>query len=378
MNFWRKGFVHFLSIVLLVSLVGGAYAASFDLTLAHEDKVEKWLVDSKLYDAFINTALKEAKQAQEPSRTVTVAFDNPAVKQSAQQAYPPEQMKKDVHTFLSGNYAWLEGKAAKPNFVVDFTAVQERFANSIGQQVEDRLKGLPVCTPQQLADLQANPNSIDPMTIACRPANLDPTTEAALTSQQIKGNSGFLNNTIITPTSVHKNGIDTQAGTQPYYQDLSYVPTAYQWGKKLPWLALVLSILSVIGILLLTDRKRRALKQLAVTSLIAGIILLLGKFLADILFNWVEKKSFNQSENGELQQALVRFLHMAEQALVRVDLWFGVAFVLIAAAIFITLRANRGQGTDAVADVGKTPATGYDKSTTQQIQSAAKKPRLVQ
>jgi hypothetical protein len=72
--------------------------------------------------------------------------------------------------------------------------------------------------------------------------------------------------------------------------------------------------------------------------------MVLNKFVSDQVFKQIENNAFNSSTVGQLQKALTIFLNHAESQLVKVDLWFGVAYLLIALGLILALIITRQRG----------------------------------
>jgi hypothetical protein len=334
----RRLFLNLFSLLLLVSLLGLAYSTSAKVAFSHPDKVESWLSQSKFYDHFVDNAIDQAaKSASGAGQASGVSFADPIVKQTARSAFPPQLFQKDVSSVIDSNYAWLEGKTAKPSFTLDFTQPRQNFAKQVGDYVQKRLAGLRVCTATELAQLQSTQN-INPLTIVCRPPNIDPAAQGALVTQQLASNTTFLDTKTITADSKE---LSPDNKSQPYYQQFSKIPELYQLGLKLPIITGVAALVFAAGILALALRKRSGIRRIGIVFFLSGLILVAGKFIADKLFERVQDKAFNGASNGQLQQSLTDVLHRAENELVRIDLWFGLAFLAVGVIILLALLGTR-------------------------------------
>lgn len=377
----RKLVVLLLSLVLLVSLLGVAFSTSSNMAFTHPTKLEGWLDQSKFYDHFIAMVADETeKSAGGNNQSGPATPGDTAIRQAAKIAFPPQLLQQDVNTFLNSNYAWLQGKTGRPDFMIDLTAAKQSFATQVGQLVGIRLTGLPVCSNTQLAQLDAGQN-IDYLTIACRPPSLAPQTAAVQAAQQINSGGSLLANPVITASSINPKGNNNPG--QPYYQRFSAVPKVYRLSLKLPWVLGGLALLSTLGIVFIAPRKRKGLRRVGVVLLEAGIILVAVKFVADTVFNRVEKHIFNSSGAGQLEQSLTDFLHRIEAQLVKVNLWFGIAFLTLALLLFVILWFTR-QKSSASAEAGAagepgTPQAGDTPAFPELKQPPRpKRPRLIQ
>lgn len=348
MGLLRRGVLFILSVLLLISLIGTAFAVSTYLTLAQPSKVEAQLAKSGFYTQYANNAIQQAEaSAGNNIGGTNIDFNNPLIQQAAHAALSTRFLEQQGNQFINSNYAWLEGKQPQPSFTIDLSSARQDFANRVGQAVTGRLAQLPKCTTAQLLQLQAAGSSIDPFSVSCRPASLDPQTEGTDVTQEILQNSTFLNNPVISPQSITPNQ------SQPYYQKFSQAPLVYKLSLKAPYAWAGLTLVLILLIWLIARPKRRGLRRLAVVLLLAGILLVLNKVAADALFSQLQKQAFNPANNGQLQQSALAFFHSLEAQLVKIDLYFGVGYVVLSILLLVLVRRLRPQS------VRTTPAPAY-------------------
>jgi hypothetical protein len=340
MNWARKGLFHLLSLILFVSLVGTAVSTASNVAFSHPTKIETWLNQSNFYGHFVSNAIDQAKKsAGSTENQGSVTLSDTAVQQAAQSAFSNQLLQQSVKTFLDSNYAWLEGKTAQPSFAIDLTQAKQSFANQVGQYVQAHIAGLPVCTPQQLVEL-GNVSNVDPLNITCRPAQLSAQAEAALVTQRVQNSGNFLSNPVITANNINPNG---GSSSQPYYQKYTQLPKLYQLAVKLPWIYAAVALLSTLAIFFLAARRRLGLRRIGIVLIEAGVVLVLLKFLADAALTQLEKRAFSNANIGQLQQSLTSFLHQAEGQWVKIELWFGIGYLLLAAIILIVIISTRNR-----------------------------------
>ncbi len=337
----RKFGVVVFSLVLLVSLLTLAFSISSNIAFTHPNRLEKWLNDSNLYGAFVENAIDQAEQTAGTDQSGGISLSDTAVKQAAESSFSSATLQKDISAFLNSNYAWLNGKTSKPNFSVDLSGAKQNFAQRVGDYVKTYLATRPACTPAQAA--QINPQTADPLTLSCLPPGVDPATVSTQVTEQIASSTEFLSNPVVTAANVNPNG---SIGTpeQPYYQKFSSLPSAYRKATKIPWVAGALVIVSLLAVIFIAPRKRKGLKAVTVTLALAGLVMVFTKFVSDQAFHSLEKHAFNASTVGELQKALTVFLRHAEDQLVKVDLWFGIGYLLLALVLLAILITTRQRG----------------------------------
>jgi lysophospholipase L1-like esterase len=337
----RKFGVAVFSLVLFVSLLALAFSASSNIAFTHPGKLEKWLNDSNLYGAFVENAIDQAEQTAGTDQSGGISLSDSAVKRAAESSFSSAALQKDVNTFLDSNYAWLNGKTSKPSFSVDLSGAKQNFAQKVGDYVKTYLSTRPACTPAQAA--QINPQTADPLTLNCLPPGVDPATVSAQVTEQIANSTEFLSDPVVTADNVNPNG---SIGTpqQPYYQKFSSLPSAYQKATKIPWVAGALVIISLLAVIFIASRKRKGVKVITVVLALAGLVMVSTKFVSDQAFHSLEKHAFNASTVGELQKALTVFLRHAEDQLVKVNLWFGIGYLLLALVLLVVLVITRQRG----------------------------------
>lgn len=331
----RKGIVLLLSLFLLVTLLGTASSTSTNVTLGKPDKIETYLAQSKLYDHFVAYVADQASKSEGGDQTGSVSLNDAVVQAAARSSFPPQLIQQGVNTFIDANYAWLEGKTTVPQFRIDLSTAKETFAQKVGRHVKTYTASLPVCATAEAAQQQIN---VDPLSATCRPQGVDPAAVGAQVTKRLSTTGDFLSDPIITANAINPKG-NKQA--KPYYQKLSQLPKAYRLGTKLPYVLGALSVLLALGIVFLALSRRRGLRRVGVVLALAGVILIVSKFVSDYALKKAEGQVFNTTNVGQLQKSLTDFAHRVQASLVKIDLWFGAAFLLLALIIFCVLLATR-------------------------------------
>jgi hypothetical protein len=333
----RKGIVLLLSLFLLVTLLGTALSTSANVTLGKPDKIETYLAKSKLYDHFVAYVADQASKSEGGDQTGSVSLNDAVVQAAARSSFPPQLIQQGVNGFIDANYAWLEGKTTIPQFRIDLSAAKETFAQKVGRHVKTYTASLPVCATAAAAQQQIN---VDPLSAACRPQGVDPATVGAQVTKRLSTTGDFLSDPVITANAINPKG---NKQDQPYYQKLSQLPKAYRLGTKLPYILSALSVLLALGIVFIALSRRRGLRRAGMVLVLAGVILIVSKFVSDYALKKAETQVFNTASVGQLQKSLTDFAHQVQASLVKINLWFGIAFLLLALIIFGVLLATRNK-----------------------------------
>ena len=345
MNGGRKVLIALLSVVLLGSLLGAALSTSAKYATSDPKKIEQWLAESKIYDHFVSNAVEQGQKSvgSTPDSTVTSLSDT-AVQDAAKSAFSQQLVQESINKFIESNYDWLEGKTTSPSFVIDLTAAKQSFAEQVGAYVTQHLATLPVCPNLPTAQAAA----ADPLNATCRPPSVSPQAAGAQVTQQIASSDELLSNPVLTAQNINP---EPNTQSKPYYTRLGDLPKAYQFGQKLPYIFGALALLSAVVLGLLYIPRRKGVRWVGIVFGVAGLLLILVKFTSDMAFNRLEDRVFNPSTNGELQHSLTSFAHQIENASVKIDLIFGIAFLVIAGILLLIARMARTK-TPTVPEVG--------------------------
>jgi hypothetical protein len=339
---WVRGiFVYLLSVGLVFCLVVIALATSLNASLTHQDKIESWINQSNLYSSIDSLIASQAQKSIENNIAGGASISKSTVQQATQSAFSPTFLQKAVHSFLYSNYLWLGGKTTTPDFKIDVSGAKHQFATQIADEaVLAHFNNLPTCTTAQSLQLQ----SANPLLLSCQPAGISPQSVATQVAEQLANSNDFLSNPVITANNINFNG---SKGNTAYYTRFSRAPTIYQATQKLPWILSIVSVLLLVAIIYCSRSKRLGIRRVGFVFLEAGILLIADKLLTDSGFNKLKDKVFNGFNSSQIQQSLTSVAHNLEAELAKIDLWFGVAYVMIAVILFAILIATRRRKTKA-------------------------------
>jgi hypothetical protein len=342
MTWARKSLGGILWVILLLSLLGLALSTSANITFSHPKKIESWLNQSNLYGHFVSNTISQAEKAAGSADTLTsVTLGGTAVQDAANSTFTTSLFQKDVNTFLDSNYSWLNGKTSKPNFTINLLSIKQSFANQVATYVEAHINSLPVCTTQQLLQISST-NNIDPLNATCRPSTLSAQAEANSVSAEIVNSKDFLSNPILTADNIKNSGNNHQ----PYYKKFSSAPKLYKATVEYPWIYLVIDILSALSVIFIAVNKRRGLRKVCVALILSGVILIAIGFIDNLIVKNLDNKLFNRVGDSQVQLALKNFLKLAVHHSAQIVIWFGVAYLIIAAIkITFLLITSRKENT---------------------------------
>jgi hypothetical protein len=319
--------------LLKITLFSLALAGAGWMTFGTPDNLKKAADESKLYDSAVTNVLDAAKQDAQSQTDTQLPLDDPKLEQVAKDAFPPELLSKNSGSIIDGFYAWLQGKSESPQFSVDLTQAKQQLATGVADYAKQRYEGLPPCTIQQLQAI--DPNNVDAFEVNCRVPGLASDTVYQRVLGEIQNSDGFLQDTTFTADDLPK---DEQG--RSVTDNLAAAPDLYNLFKSLPWILGILSVLFGVGVLFLSETKRRGLRSLGITLLGTGIFLLIGSWLIGWAF-----KQINNTQGDAFQNSLIDALSSLVNTYNGNLLKFVLAYILVGAGILLALWYQNRQTT---------------------------------
>jgi hypothetical protein len=371
---WVRIFIAYVfCVILFLGLINLAFSVSGKATFTHPDKVEQWLNQSGLYTNIQNMVTDQARSAISKDVEGGSSVDSAIVSQAAQAAFPQSVFQQASNEFITSNYAWLSGQSNKPNFSIDLTQSKETFASKIVQlAIIDRINKLPTCTPTQTLNT-------NPLLLTCKPPNINTAAEAAQIKVQILNSNTYLSNPVITASTINTKGGN---GGQLYYVKFSKAPRIYQAVNKLPWIIGLVSFISLLVVIFVSRTKRVGLRRIAIISLVSGLLLVSTKFVSDAFYNRYKDQLFNNLNVGTLQGSIEKFVHSIESELVKINLWFGIGYLIFAVVILLILLFTRtkkpeevkSKSEDQIKEVPPMPTSKPSRSNPVEYETPPAKP----
>ncbi len=327
----RKLAAIIFSVVLVLGLLGVALGFSIR-PLTQPKTVQSWLSQSNLYSHITDVVAQKAQRAIYSNVPGGIGISSTIIQKAASEAFPASSVDHDVQKFIASNYAWLGGAVQKPTFMIDLSKQKQQFVTSIAEQaIATHFKGLPPCSLAQMLQLQS-PN---PLLLSCLPAGISVQTATTYASQQLGNVGGYLDSPIITADSVSTKGINK--GGEPYYKELSFLPSAYQWGRRLIWISIVCIALSVTILLLATRKRRYGIGLIAAATAMSGALLFVAGALTGNILLSTQKRLLQHISDKPFQQSVVAFFHLFRTELNHTYEHFAEIYLSLAIVLFIYL-----------------------------------------
>lgn len=376
----RRYFYHLASVLLFFALLVTAWSSALTITFSQPTKLESWLAKSGLYDHFVATAINQAEASTRSGSAGTVNLNDPQLQRAVKTAFTPQLIQSAVNNLLNANYAWLEGRSTTPSFSIDLSQAKASAVSNLGDYARTRAANLSTCSLSQLLQIQSAGTSFDALHATCLPPGVSPDQAAKTVEQQVSSNSSFLPNPVITSENINQlnlSGRPGSTGKQPYYQAISWLPSAYHLTVRLPWWCTGAALLLSLLVIVLASRRRKGLRRMAVVFILAGLVVLALIAASSYLAGRAEHNITSQSSLGLLQHSLIDVVHRAQIALSQVDATFAAGFVAFGTIILALLLIIRPRRPRPPADDGQQlrPAPDDSQNTPR---ATTKPPTLIQ
>lgn len=319
-----KGFLYNLAGTLLrLTLVFGITATVFVVVFGQPTTIKRSLVTNNAYSRYVPSLIEENKKL--PQNADNIALKDPAITQILTDSFPASDLQAKTELFTDSIYAWLQGETKTLTFTIDFSTNKRMFADRLANYAFVRFASLPFCK-QNLAE-------IDPLTATCRPKNIDLEGSKASYADQIFASDAILKKTVFTQDDLPKN----KAG-QTVPQQLSYAPTAYVWMRRAPYIMISTALFLAFDLLVLSNRKRKAVRSVAGILMGSGVSILVFPLLYDFVVPYFSKSLSFSFETAGTQQI---FNEITTEISHLVDIYFIYIGVSLAIAGFLIWAAER-------------------------------------
>lgn len=277
--------------LLLISTIITFIAATTSVILFTPGHFKQWLQNSNAYETLPNTILNQSKTEQ-VDNTTTVSLSDPIVMAAAQSSISSDFVQKSTEQIIESVFVWLRGDTPNPTFSIDLLPVKQAFADKIVVATKDRYNQLPQCKPGDY------PVSSSPLTIECRPiygVDINKATEDLRT--EILQNKEFLPESAITSANLAgSEGASTLFNSKTG-------PQTYQYMQFSPYVLAGLILVYTIGLVLLSETKRKGFKRVGVLLIVSGVLAMISAWITSLGYGQYQDKLFVSA--GEVTKDIV-------------------------------------------------------------------------
>lgn len=254
-----------LTTVFSLLLILSVLVSAISLNITNQETVKSWLIRPEVYEAGVdlltNLGGQDFGEEEEPAEGTPPAFDEETVRQLQTEIFHYQFYERAVGEIIDGIWGWLNGETDQPEFSVQITEDREQLLKLLVILFTEKIEALPACPPgYQLPEGETIFGS------ECRPADYDPDDVSQLLAAAEEDEQL---NQLFASATISSDQLDMSELENP-----EAIPTAFQFLKWLPVLALVW-LASIAWLIVLTVYNwRRAVK------LMGGLLTVLGGLLA--------------------------------------------------------------------------------------------------
>lgn len=334
MKFLRK-FGFGLSALIFGSAVGGLITlATLNHTLLQPPVVKQWLSDGKIYNNFIEQALKANEPQLQESLQGNVLINPQSITQAMQAAFTPKYLQNKTEYVIDQGYKWLNQETPVFTFEVKPGEQQAVFEQNLSAHIAQKLSVMKVCPANRQQTLD------DATSGRCMPHGI---TVAELSNtmarQTANGIDVFKQNFKVPGDKPAPIGQEPS----PYIQ---YIPHGVWWVNLLLIILWPIMLLGGLGILLLARTKRVGLRTLGWRLVLSSVFLTIAGALLTIYAPQFSVGNLGVLQMGEGAQAgtisLVEpILRLAAADIGKYFLIFSSPVLALGVSLLLILLFNR-------------------------------------
>ncbi len=329
----------FIATSLLTFLLFSTVTATTLATIVNPSNIKNWLNRSGIYYGAVDAILDSAAGAkQKETGDDLEIFSSPEIQKAVKVSFPPGFLQGLAENFIDGNFAWLEGKSEEPTFNIDLTKAKKNLAKNIVGAAFTRYKSLPVCKTMPSADT-------DPLSATCRVPGYDISKDAKKAEKELASSKNIFGDPpVLTADSLSLEGGDGKK--QPYYERLSFLPSLYGFLKFAPFLFGILSAGAILVLVFMSSERRQGIRRATVALLVSAGLLLASAWIikATISSSKLKLADAGSSTAAFMQKTVLSIGSDIGSQLIKIDLYFGVAFALVGGGLLTVLvYSNRGR-----------------------------------
>jgi hypothetical protein len=321
-----------------------AITASTVFVLGTSDALKSALHDSGVYDSI---AKQVAKQVTD--NTVSdggLPLDTAEVQAAATASFSSKTIETDAEKVIDGSYDWLEGKTEEPEITIDLKPYVDSYTQKVSDQVAQHAQALPPCTTEQLSTLALNTNNI--ADIPCLPPGVSVATIQGLAVDKLLASNDFLKDPVISTDS-----LPTDKDGQTVVDRAKSLPLLFQLSVRSTWFFVVITIISALGIVLLTRGMwKLGAKRLGRPLLVTGCTLLVLALATRLVFSRATQPDgiVSRLAGGDFKDSIISIVNSLQRLYTGRILLFAVIYIVIGIVLLILVRliktplADTGRG----------------------------------
>lgn len=252
-------------LVLAVILFGPLFVLSivsfaFNRTLGNPEYTKQTINQAGFYSAVGVTITTQA---------VGESGGEPVITAALQSAVSGDKIRTALEPLIDGMYSWLRGDTAQPAFTLAIGPIKSNFEQSLTAALQARAAGLPACS------YATPPNGGDIYSINCIPPGTDINATIADAVSRVTNTASVFSNEVVADGTVSSQEAASLGVNDPTQNLPTALPKLFQFLTKGQWFFVAGTLLTGLGILLLSQSWLYGLRKLGVLLLLNGLGLLI-------------------------------------------------------------------------------------------------------
>lgn len=315
--------------------------AALAILLSGGGTLQDGLKQGGVYDNVVPAALDKlndeaAKKSDRPENADADIFTNKDIQRLAEQSISPEVVEGATTEFTDSVFAWLGGESEQLEFRIDLNEPVQQFITNLKTYVTERTASLPTCSPEQIRNLAAQQEKLNPLTAPCVPAGTNAQQAAAELEQDLLENAEFFSNPVLTQDDLPKN----DEGQRLDQQQIN-APAAYQAFQVLPWILGAATLLLGAVAVLLHTKRRRGIQVVARTLIGTGAFLFIFAGIFLFLASNVEKPVAKGGLSPDLERAVGQAMSYGVSQFAKIVGLFAVVYLVIGIVMLVIEHKTR-------------------------------------
>lgn len=263
-----NGFKKF-GLILSVLLFGPLFLLSiwsviFTRTIGDEAYAKETIAEAGFYEAVGETIITQAVGGVEAEPLIRTALEQAVSGQAIQTALEP---------LVGETYAWLRGDVQLPQFSLEIAPIKQNFESALTTALNARAASLPTCT--SYGQLQGS----DVFSYTCIPPGTDVNQVIADTVTRVTNNASVFSDEIVADGTLSANEAAELGVNDPTQNLPEQLPQFYQFLTAGQWFFIFGTLLTGVGIVLLSRTWLRGIRNLGILLLINGVLVLITGFI---------------------------------------------------------------------------------------------------
>ncbi len=260
MRFIQGVFRWLTTVVLHLSLFALIGAICFSALFGSSSDLKNSVAESGVYESFVPSIIS-ANIEQQTTESSSIPLEDPEIQKIINDVFNPKLLQSSADAVIDGIYAWLDGSSEGLKFEIDFTEQRALLIDKLSTYSAIRLKGLPLCTAQEL-------QSTNVFRLECQP----PGFYESLVKNQVSNdltNSQFLKDPVLTEKNlpIVKDGV-------PVDEKFHFAPTIFTILEYGIWIFGTIFLISTAVYISIRKPVRKGINAFSKDLLANGIMLL--------------------------------------------------------------------------------------------------------